>query len=237
MALMAPARRYHDADHGAPPATPSWRPEGEEEEPWSCDELRDAMELDWRYKGLTAAHMETLGMLLATNGLPQLQERGVSNSIDAKDMEALVGGLGRRALPSLARLYISSNNIGNAGVATLAAALSRGAMPSLQRLVLAKNSISDEGMVALAAPLPAAAVDGSEFLLGLPRCDNRLAELFSGDLVVENPGLLFPTYHVESNPGGGDDAARTGSNKKNASYAGADAQVRGAVRYVPLAFA
>ena len=74
----------------------------------------------------------------------------------------------------------------------------------------------------VAVPRPAAAaVDGSDFLLGLLRCDNRLAELFSGDLVVENPGLLFPTYHVESNPGGGDDAARTGSNKKNASYAGA----------------
>ena len=31
--------------------------EDEEEEPWSCDRLRDATDLDWNNEDLTAAHM------------------------------------------------------------------------------------------------------------------------------------------------------------------------------------
>ena len=122
------------------------------------------------------------------------------------------------------------------------------------------------------APLPSAVVEGSDFFLGLPRCDNRLAELFAseGGLQVENPGLLLATFHVESQKhllaqqeqeeqkkngdkdeeeeeeeGGGDEAESSGMSSgganskldKKQSYAGADLQVRGAVRYVPLAFA
>ena len=46
-----------------------------------CDpRLRDATELGWDDEELTAARVETLGMLLATNGLPQLQMlQGVQN--------------------------------------------------------------------------------------------------------------------------------------------------------------
>ena len=33
---------------------------------WSCDLLRDATELYWPGRNLTAAHLETLGMLVAT---------------------------------------------------------------------------------------------------------------------------------------------------------------------------
>ena len=36
------------------------------EDPWSCDRLREATYLDWPYRSLTAVHMETLAMLLAT---------------------------------------------------------------------------------------------------------------------------------------------------------------------------
>ena len=39
----------------------------------TCADLRDAHELDWRFKGLTTEDMWTLGMILHTNGLPMLQ--------------------------------------------------------------------------------------------------------------------------------------------------------------------
>lgn len=128
----------------------------------SCDVLRDATELNWEEKRLTAAHVDTLGMLLATNGLPQLETLNLAeNMIDAERMHSLVRGLGWRALPSLKTLFLNDQDgnqsigigIGNAGAAALAAALSRGAMPSLDWLVLSCNQIDDEGLVALAVPL------------------------------------------------------------------------------------
>lgn len=108
------------------------------------------------------------------------------------------------------------------------------------------------------SPLPSSLVSkNSNFLLGRPRCDNRLAMLFEeAGFRVENPGLLFSTYHVESpfpkldeNNSKNDGHSRTctahfrckSGNKQDSkpasnlgSYAGASSQVHGAVQYVPI---
>ena len=125
----------------------------------SCDRLRGATDVSWGNRDLTAADMETLGMLLATSGLPQLRtfELGYNPLGDA-GVQSLFGGLGRRALPELHHLLLYNNSfpgnvLGNAGAAALAAALSRGAMPALQFLALSNNRVGDEGLVALAPPL------------------------------------------------------------------------------------
>ena len=86
--------------------------------PLSCDKLRGATELLWGdldlkhgvwysmerctprgrmehyMEYITAVHVETLGMLLATSGLPQLQRLHLDfNRFGAKGMTALAGGL------------------------------------------------------------------------------------------------------------------------------------------------
>ena len=85
----------------------------------SCD--CDWTHLDWPGRALTAAHMETLGMLLATNGLPKLRCLDLEkNSFGDAGVQSLEGGLGRRALPSLKLLSLAATGIGNAGAAALA---------------------------------------------------------------------------------------------------------------------
>ena len=129
----------------------------------SCDWLRTAKVIRWQWNGSrggffhsATAHMETLGMLLLTNGLPTLRILELAHmSLGDEDVQSLFHGLGQRALlPSLKLLALNGNQIGNAGATALAAALCRGAMPSLQELHLGKNAIGDKGLIALAEPLP-----------------------------------------------------------------------------------
>jgi len=121
----------------------------------SCAELRDAEQLFWFNKGLTADDMATLGMILRTNGLPRLWRLSIyGNGFGDPGMQALCEGLGLGAAPSLRILNLSNNQIGPAGAEPLAAALGRGAMPKLENLLIHCNpSIGSQGMAALAAPL------------------------------------------------------------------------------------
>ena len=121
----------------------------------SCALLRDAEVLNWCIKILTADDMATLGMILRTNGLPRLRgELFLSaNEIGDAGMQALCEGLGRGAAPSLRTLDICNNKFGPAGAEALAAALGRGAMPRLESLNLSGNPIGSQGVTELAAPL------------------------------------------------------------------------------------
>ena len=122
--------------------------------PCSCALLRDAEELNWRSRDLTADDMATLGMLLRTNGLPSLRWHYLGgNDFGDAGMQALCEGLSRGAAPSLRNLYLSGNKFGPAGAASLAAALGMGAMPRLESLYLGSIPIGSQGVAALAAPL------------------------------------------------------------------------------------
>jgi len=121
----------------------------------SCAKLRDvAVQLLWDNKGLTAADMATLGMILRTNGLPWLQVLHLHcNGFGEAGVQALCDGLGRGAAASLHTLVLSHNKFGPVGAESLAAALRRGAMPKLAALHLDGNPIGNQGVAALAEPL------------------------------------------------------------------------------------
>jgi len=120
----------------------------------TCADLRDAHELDWRFKGLTTEDMGTLGMILRTNGLPMLRRlRLDGNGFGHAGMQALLEGLVPGSLPAIVMLCLDDNNFGPTGAEALAAALSRGTMRTLKQLDCSFNYIGDEGMAALAAPL------------------------------------------------------------------------------------
>jgi len=120
----------------------------------TCADLRDAHELDWQFKGLTAEDLATLGMILRTNGLPMLRRLRLDGNVFGHEgMQALFEGLGRGAAPSLCYLDCGDNQFGPTGAEALAAALSRGTLRTLEQLDCSFNCIGDEGIAALAAPL------------------------------------------------------------------------------------
>ena len=120
----------------------------------SCAELRGAAELHGYNKGLTAADMATLGMILRTNGLPKLQQLGLGgNGFHDTAMQALFEGLGRGAATSLYFLGLNDNEFGPTGTEALAAALHRGAMPKVEGVIISGNPIGSQGVAVLAAPL------------------------------------------------------------------------------------
>ncbi|GAQ93333.1 hypothetical protein KFL_014460025, partial [Klebsormidium nitens] len=65
--------------------------------------------------------------------------------------KALAAALERGPFPTLQRLDLGCNSIGNAGAKALSAALERGSLPALRTLDLGSNSIGDAGAKALAA--------------------------------------------------------------------------------------
>ena len=120
----------------------------------SCKALREAKGVHWRFRGLSATDLATLGKL--TPVLPALEtlcliERSASTGPDGGQ---LVEGLGVGALPALTSFWLINVRVGDACASTLAAALDRGALQRLQTLQLDKaTAIGDAGLVALAPAL------------------------------------------------------------------------------------
>jgi len=130
----------------------------------SCAELREATGLAWtgqapsldiNKKCLNAAiDMETLAMLIKTNGLRKLEELYLPmNRFGDKGAIALLAGMGPGSLPRATNLYLSDNDFGPKGAVALADALAAGAMPNLTQLGLGGNKVGDEGIAKLAGPL------------------------------------------------------------------------------------
>eukprot|EP00964_Phaeocystis_antarctica_P076553 scaffold47343_cov58-Phaeocystis_antarctica.AAC.1 len=121
----------------------------------SCKELREAKEVDWRYKCLIPADLTTLGTLGPV--LPALEQLIlVESSADAAGpdgVQRLVAELGAGALPAAAGFSLLGMHVGDAGASALAAALGRGALPRLKVLCLHCAAIGDAGLVALASAL------------------------------------------------------------------------------------
>ena len=123
----------------------------------SCKELREAKEINWCSKELTAADLEllgTLGSVLPALEWLILQEPAAAWPAAGPDgVQRLAARLGAGALPSLTVLCLFSMDVSDAGAAALAAALGQGALPRLERLYLDYAAIGDAGLVALAPAL------------------------------------------------------------------------------------
>ena len=122
----------------------------------SCRELREAKEINWCSKELTAADLEllgTLGSVLPALEWLVLQEPAAAWPAAGPDgVQRLAARLGAGALPSLSVLCLFGMDVSDAGAAALAAALEQGALPRLERLYLDYAAIGDAGLV---APAPA----------------------------------------------------------------------------------
>ena len=96
--------------------------------------MHDAEPDDW-ISPLGMEEMETLAMILQTNGLPKLHALHVGhNHFGDEHLAVLFGAMGPGALPSLEDLPVFQNKVGPLGVEAFAAALDRGALPRLQTL-------------------------------------------------------------------------------------------------------
>eukprot|EP00964_Phaeocystis_antarctica_P152285 scaffold120117_cov59-Phaeocystis_antarctica.AAC.3 len=120
----------------------------------SCKELREAMDVEFDDKGLSATDLATLGTLGSV--LPALEmltlfESSGSTGLDGA--QRLAEGLNAGALPQLLLLAICNMHVGDAGALALAAALGRGALPRLEILQLNNAAIGDAALVALAPAL------------------------------------------------------------------------------------
>ena len=98
----------------------------------SCKALREAKEIEWYDKGLSATDLATLGKLIPV--LPALERLELLEDSDSAgpDGGQLVEGLGVGALPAVTYFDLDNVCVGDAGASALAAALDRGALPRLQ---------------------------------------------------------------------------------------------------------
>ena len=123
----------------------------------SCVELREVVLMDWRI--LEVGHLDTLSMIMRTNGLPRLLtldftvDAGGQVLLDDAGMHALCSGLDAGASPCVAYLYLGGSGFGLSGATAFAAALQRGAMRRLETLSLFAIPLGSAGVAVLAAVL------------------------------------------------------------------------------------
>ena len=108
-----------------------------------CKALREAKEIYWRHKGLSATDLATLGRLIPV--LPALEMLDLIECRDlaGPDGRQLVEGLAVGALPAVTDFGLGNVCVGDAGASALAAALDRGALPRLKGLALINAAIGD----------------------------------------------------------------------------------------------
>ena len=142
-----------------------------------CKALREATQIEWFYKGLSATDLATLGKL--TPVLPALETLTLTEESGSAgpDGGQLVEGLGVGALPAVTYFQLIKVCVGDAGASALAAALDRGALPRLKHLALINAAIGDAGLVALAPALRRRPALEWLVLAGNPFGDEGLAAL------------------------------------------------------------
>jgi hypothetical protein len=144
----------------------------------NCKALREAKEVWWYHKDLTADELKLLGTLGSV--LPALEELKLCNpeiTAGPDGVRRLAAGLGTGALPAVIELQIFGTHVGDAGASALAAALGQGALPRLKYLGLGNTAIGDAGLVALAPALRRQPTLERLSLRGSPLGDEGLAAL------------------------------------------------------------
>jgi len=118
----------------------------------TCTDLRDAEELNWHHRRLTADDMATLATILPW--MPTLTRLNLSgNYFGDEGLQFLVESLGRGAVPSLKTLELTAVEFGPVGAEALAAALRMGALPKLETLCTSNNKLGTQGVISLAPAL------------------------------------------------------------------------------------
>lgn len=108
--------------------------------------------------------------------LAQLSELWLSNNqIGDAGAAALFAALGAGALPSLGDLRLQFNTLGDASAATLADALTRGALSCCWYLGLSDNAFTDAGLEALVSAVRAGALPRLEFCTATGRATSDAA--------------------------------------------------------------
>ena len=161
----------------------------------TCLRLRDAIEItcDGFFRSISRFDFTaSLGMILRTNGLPELQNLQL-NDKDLGDAGvcSMVEGLGPGSLPSLIDLDLDGNKFGPAGAEALAAAFRRGAMPNLVYLDLQNNNLGSQGSTLLSPVLRKLPLE--RLILNDCNLPGDLASLF-GDLGKDDFNKLEALY-------------------------------------------
>ena len=165
----------------------------------SCKELREAKEVYWHDRGLTAADLALLGTLGSV--LPALETLTlIERSAGPDGVQRLAEGLGEGALPTVTEFGLADMLVGDAGASALAAALGRGALLRLKVLVLLHTAISDAALVALAPALQQLPALETLNLSDNPLGDEGIAALL---VVVAPPPPPPPPASAPSSPTGG----------------------------------
>ena len=143
-----------------------------------CKELREATEVEWEDKYLSAADLATLAKLGSV--LPALEEltlQETSGSAGLDGVQRLAEGLVAGALPAVTSVCIFDMHVGDAGASALAAALDRGALPQLRCLSMHRTAIGDAALAALAPALRRRPALETLYLHSNPLGDEGLAAL------------------------------------------------------------
>ena len=116
--------------------------------------------INWSSKGLTDDDMMVMSHIVISNGaLASLEKLYLSNNqIGDAGMQAFSTALAGGALTQLQYLDFECNQIGDAGFESLASACASGAMPQLKQLCLNENQIGDEGLKSLSEALTCGAL-------------------------------------------------------------------------------
>ena len=156
----------------------------------SCKELREATKVSCCEKYLSAADMETLGLLGSVlSALDTLMVSEYTGAAGLDGMQRLAEALGAGALPAVTYLDITSTHVGDAGAEALAAALGRRALPRLKSLTLDRVAIGDAGLVALAPAMRRLPALEALYLWRNPLGDDGLAALVAPPSPAGTPPL------------------------------------------------
>ena len=144
--------------------------------PWRLHgkKLYELTKLNLCDKGLKAAHMKILSILIASGALTKLTFLGLgSNQIGDDGVTVLAGVIATGSLGALKELSLRGNDIGDVGMTEFSRAISNGSLGALKELYLGRNKFGDTGMTELSRAIASGSL-GS--LKRLSLCGNQISD-------------------------------------------------------------
>jgi len=121
--------------------------------------VRQEAVLDWNFKQLNADDCKVIAYLIASGALANLTKLYLSgNQIGDAGIKIFSETVASGALANLTTLYLHDNQIGDEGIKSFSTALASGALANLTILWLSKNKIGDEGIKVFSSALASGAL-------------------------------------------------------------------------------